>query len=95
MAWWTRLFRRESEPSPDGQYRVTCVLYSEDGKRAAEVREVISGRAYLHESEQVAGGHFVERHEGKLVGPFDSPSHAERFVTRTPWFIGDASAFAK
>jgi hypothetical protein len=67
---------------------VTCTLYSDDGKRAAEVREFSNGEAYLLESEWVEGTTFEDRHSGSLVGPFASPAHAERFIVATSWFNG-------
>jgi hypothetical protein len=70
------------------QYRVAFTLYSRDGKRSAEVREFSNGESYLLESEWVEGTTFVERHSGRLVGPFASPTHAERFIVATSWFNG-------
>ena len=70
------------------QYRVTCTLYSKDGKRCAEVREFSNGETYLLESEWVEGTTFAERHAGRLVGPFATPTAAEHFVVATPWFNG-------
>jgi hypothetical protein len=69
-------------------YQVACTLYSKDGKRAAEVREFSNGETYLLESEWVDGTTFAERHEGRMVGPFASPTDAERFIVATPWFNG-------
>jgi len=69
-------------------YRVACTLYSNDGKRAAEVREFSNGETYLLESEWVHGTTFAERHDGRLVGPFASPIEAEHFIVATPWFNG-------
>lgn len=87
MAWWTRLFERGTKgPQPGDSFRVVRLLYSEDGRRGAEVREFSNGQTYLLEMEQTEPGRYAERHEGRLVGPFDSPEQAERFVTTTPWF---------
>ena len=89
MTWWKRLFRPVSNQSLAGtQYRVACVLYSEDGKRCAEIREFSNGQTFLLESEWVEGTTFAERHSGRLVGPFRSPTHAERFIVATSWFNG-------
>lgn len=68
-------------------FRTTSTLYSLDGKRAAEVREFSNGETYLLESEWRRGA-FVDRHSGRLVGPFASPKDAERFIVATPWFVG-------
>ncbi|KQY35197.1 hypothetical protein ASD38_01090 [Caulobacter sp. Root487D2Y] len=70
------------------EYRTVCTLYSADGKRAAEVREFSHGETYLVESEWVEGTTFIDRHAGRMVGPFASPEHAERFIVATEWFIG-------
>ena len=89
MAWWDRLFRRAAKSELHGStFRTTCTLYSEDGKRAAEVRQFSNGETYLLESECVEGATFVDRHSGSLVGPFPSPEHAERFIVATAWFLG-------
>lgn len=89
MAWWERLFRRDGKTASDGtEFRTAFVLYSEDGKRAAEVREFSNGKTYLLESEWVQGTTFKDRHEGQMVGPFKSPAHAERFIVATSWFTG-------
>lgn len=89
MMWWKQLFRRKPLRLLDGaMYRVTCTLYSSDGKRVAEVREFDNGETYILESEWVEETTFKERHEGVLVGPFALPKHAERFIVATPWFNG-------
>ncbi|WP_431206039.1 hypothetical protein ACQ86E_15095 [Bradyrhizobium betae] len=78
-----------TDKSIDGtMYRVAATLYSGDGKRSAEVREFANGETYLLESELVEGTIFKERHEGRMVGPFPSPMHAEQFIVATPWFNG-------
>ena len=69
-------------------YRTACTVYSKDGKRRAEVREFSNGESYLLESEWVEGESFAERHSGRLVGPFSSPTDAEQFIVATPWFHG-------
>lgn len=69
-------------------YRVACTLFSNDGKRSAEVREFTNGETYLLESEWIEGTTFTERHGGRLVGPFPSPAEAEQFIVATPWFNG-------
>jgi hypothetical protein len=89
MAWWKQLFRGKAGPSLEGlEYRVPFTLYSEDGKREAEVREFRDGRTYLVEREWVEGTTFRDRHSGKLVGPFSSPQDAEKFIVNTAWFCG-------
>ncbi|WP_298744608.1 hypothetical protein [uncultured Brevundimonas sp.] len=64
------------------------VLYSADGKRAAEVHQFDFGPTYLLENDLAEGGQRVERHHGSLVGPFHSPIQAERFIIATAWFNG-------
>jgi len=91
MALWDRLFRRNAKMALDGtEYQTAFTLYSEDGKRSAEVREFSNGETYLLESEWVEGTTFKERHTGSMVGPFKSPAHAERFIVATSWFSGEA-----
>ena len=59
MEWWDRLFKRAAKSARDGScYRTVCTLYSEDGKRAAEVREFSNGETYLVESEWIEGTTF-------------------------------------
>jgi hypothetical protein len=90
MGWWKKLFGRASDRSLYGaMYQVTTTLYSRDGKRSAEIREFDNGQTYLLESEWVAGTEFRERHEGRMVGPFRSPKHAEQFIVTAAWFTGD------
>ncbi len=73
----------------DGQeFRSAFTLYSEDGKRAADVLEFRNGEIYIDEQEWVEGTTFKNRHSGRLVGPFASPEEAERFIVMTPWFCG-------
>ena len=92
MAWLERLFRRGGKSALDrAAFRTAFVLYSEDGKRAAEVREFSNGQTYLLESEWVSGTTFEERHGGQMVGPFKSPAHAERFIVTTSWFTGQSA----
>jgi len=92
MTWWKRLFRRNGKAALDGtEFRTVSVLYSEDGKRAAAVREFSNGQTYLLESEWVEGTKFAERHSGQMVGPFQTPAHAERFIVATPWFTGQSA----
>jgi hypothetical protein len=90
MTWWGRLLDRiASRSSLDGlEYRVAFNLYSEDGKRAVEVREFSNGRTYIVERECVEGTTFEDRHNGSMVGPFASPAKAEKFIVGTRWFLG-------
>jgi|KBSSwiStaDraftv2_1062776.scaffolds.fasta_scaffold1498603_2 hypothetical protein len=70
------------------EYRVAFELYSKDGRRGAKVLEFSHGETYLLELEWVGGTTFAERHSGRLVGPFPSPTDAEHFIVATPWFTG-------
>lgn len=92
MAWWKRRLEQAANLElSEGEFRTACTLYSRDGKRAAEVREFSNGETYLLESEWHSRGVFVDRHSGRLVGPFPSPKEAERFIVATPWFVGDST----
>jgi hypothetical protein len=75
-------------PIQGQEYRSALKLYSEDGKRAADVLEFRNGETYLDEQEWVEGTTFKNRHSGRLVGPFASPADAEKFIVATPWFRG-------
>jgi len=89
MAWWSRFFKQQANSSLAGQeYRVVSTLYSEDGRRAADVCEFRNGETYLAEREWVEGTIFKNRHDGRLVGPFASPEEAEKFIVATAWFCG-------
>jgi hypothetical protein len=89
MAWWDKLLKREAKSPLAGQeYRGVFSLYSQDGKREAEVREFRNGEIYLAEREWVEGTTFQDRHSGRLVGPFASPEDAESFIVATAWFCG-------
>ena len=70
------------------EYRIAFTLYSDDGKRAADVLEFRNGETYLDEQEWVEGTTFENRHSGRLVGPFASPADAENFIVATAWFRG-------
>jgi hypothetical protein len=77
------------KPSLQGQeYRSVVTLYSKDGKRATDVLEFQNGETYLDEQEWVEGTTFKNRHSGRLVGPFASPTDAEQFIVTTSWFRG-------
>jgi len=75
-------------PIQGQEYRSAFKLYSEDGKRVADVLEFRNGETYLDEQEWVEGTTFKNRHSGRLVGPFASPADAENFIVATPWFRG-------
>lgn len=70
------------------EYQVAFTLYSKDGKRAVEVCEFRNGETYLDEKDWVTGTTFENRHSGQLVGPFNSPEDAEKFIVTTAWFCG-------
>jgi len=90
MPWWDRLLGRQQ--SLDGSsYRIAFSLYSEDAAREVEVREFSNGETYLVERERGADGQYVDRHSGRMVGPFASPGQAEAFIAGTPWFTGSAA----
>lgn len=88
MRWLTRLLNRRAPASLDGQqFRAAFTLYSKDGQREVEVREFRMGQTYVVEREQTEGV-FVDRHSGRMVGPFASPKAAESFIVTTDWFCG-------
>jgi hypothetical protein len=90
MDWWKKRFGGTSDKPLDGaKYQVVETLYSQDGKRSAEIRNFENGQVYLLESEWIDGAGFIERHEGRMVGPFRSPKHAEQFIVTTEWFRGE------
>ena len=70
------------------EFRIPFTLYTEDGERAAEVREFENGQSHLVEMERIDGTTYKDRHSGKMVGSFDSSEEAERFIVTTPWFRG-------
>ena len=91
MKWWKRLLKAKDEAQLDGQEcRVAVRLYSLDGRREVDVCEFRAGQTYLIERELGDSGVFVDRHSGKLVGPFESPEAAEQFIVATDWFNGRA-----
>ena len=75
-------------PIQGQEYRSAFKLYSEDGKRLADVLEFRNGETYIDEQEWVEGTTFKNRHSGSLVGPFASPADAETFIVETSWFRG-------
>ena len=85
LGWLKRLRSRSLQRK---HYRTIKTLYSFDGKRSAEVMKFRWGKTYLLESEWVEGTTFAPRHDGRLVGPFDSSFAAERFIVGTDWFNG-------
>ena len=70
------------------EYRVVFSLYSKDGKRAVDVSEFSNGETYLDEKEHLKETTFENRHSGRLVGPFNSPEDAEKFIANSEWFRG-------
>lgn len=91
MRWWRQLRSKGLETSRAGKaYCIAATLYSADGKRCAEILKFRWGKTYLRESDWVEGTLFAPRHEGRLVGPFDTPLAAERFIVATDWFNGRA-----
>jgi hypothetical protein len=72
----------------DLKFKVAFNLYSKDGTREVEVREFSNGETFIFERERSDGSDLVDRHSGKMVGPFSSPEEAEKFITATPWFQG-------
>lgn len=90
MTWWGRLFQRTARSSSlDGlEFHVAFSVYSEDGKREVEVREFSNGETYVVEREWIEGDTFGDRHGGRMVGPFGSPTAAETFSVGTRWFTG-------
>ncbi len=69
-------------------FRIAFSVFSEDGKRAADIYEFSNGETYLDEKEWVEGTTFKNRHGGSLVGPFKATEEAEKFIVSTDWFIG-------
>jgi hypothetical protein len=70
------------------EFRIACKLYDVDAGREVEVREFRNGEVYLVERERVDGEAFVDRHSGRMVGPFASAEAAEEFIVATAWFTG-------
>jgi hypothetical protein len=90
MEWWNRFLGRIfNKPINGAEYRTVSTLFSSDGLRSAEILKFREGYTYLLEAERVEGSDFKERHDGRLVGPFTSPKHAEQFIVSTVWFNGD------
>lgn len=89
MAWWNITLKWRPRSSLKGRtYTVAFILYSLDGKRAAEVRSFDNGETYISEEEWVQGTTYENRHGGRIVGPFPSPDDAEAFIVKTAWFCG-------
>ena len=80
--------RRRKADALNSARKGAFTLYSVDGKRAAEALEFRNGETYLDEKEWIEGATFTNRHSGSLVGPFDSPGDAEKFIVATSWFRG-------
>jgi hypothetical protein len=78
----------EKFPLYGQEYRVVFTVYSEDGKRRADICEFSNSETYLDEKEWDADTTFKNRHSGRMVGPFPSPRDAERFIVTTAWFRG-------
>ena len=94
MNWLDLLFGRKSRPAEGDVYRVTNLLYSEDARRCVEVRRFASGQTYMVERDLGDDGAYVDRHDGAMVGPFESPESAELFIIGTAWFRGDEAGVA-
>jgi hypothetical protein len=89
MGWWGRFLRRRTaSPSAGFEARAVFKLYSEDGRREAEVLELRDRKAYVIERDWVEGTMFKARHPGRPVGPFASVEAAEAFIVSTAWFCG-------
>jgi hypothetical protein len=61
-------------------------LYSNDGKRAVEVRLRRDGFACFVDQEWVEGTTFKNRGLGEELGPYETPEAAEAAAVARPWF---------
>lgn len=88
MAWWHRFFiRRAIRRWPANvAYTVPLRLYSNDGKRAVEIRMRRDGFAYFVEQERVEDTTFKSRGRGEEIGPYETPEAAEAAAVARPWF---------
>ena len=85
MAWWPRLFR-QTAPLNGLEYRVTLLLYSQDGRRCSEVRVRRDGTAFFVDRECTDGTTFEDCGRGEEIGPFPSPKAAKTAAQSRPWF---------
>lgn len=91
--WLHKLFGRHPSSMRGCRYRVSSTLYSLDASRSAALLDFEFFRGtYIREQEIAAGGEYLDRFDGALVGPFQSPGAAERFIVSTAWFTGSEGA---
>ena len=89
VAWWNKVVARLDGNLKRRKYRLTSTLYSLDASRSAALLDFgLMLGTYINEQERTSDGSYVDRHCGRLVGPFTSPKAAERFIVATPWFTG-------
>ena len=92
MAWWNRVIARLNGDLKGRKYRAYATLYNLDASRSAELLDFGRLRGtYIREQERTEDGSYMDRHDGRLVGPFTSPQAAESFIVATPWFTGHNS----
>ena len=89
MAWWNEIAARVGGDLKGHKFQLTSTLYNLDASQSAELLDfgLIRG-TYIREKVRATDGQFVDRHSGRLVGPFTSPKDAEAFIVATDWFNG-------